>query len=145
MNDFVRGYITLHTGLSEIVEDPRSNMALRQGLNPDDYDWLSRSLVELANVSPPRMNDGEPLDCTTLRIALRNALYRVFGSNIPEVATIYRSIEAGMSIADATDALETHIRGLVNKERDDAVSVYKRDFSRRPVQVNDKTTLFLPG
>lgn len=61
-----------------------------------------------------------------LRVALRNALYRVFGSNIPDVSPIFREIEKGMTTADATDALEAHLRELVQVERDRAQAVYKR-------------------
>lgn len=78
-------------------------------------------------------------DGATLRVALRNALYRVFGSNIPEVSLIFRDIEAGASIADASDALERYISELVQKERDDAQAVYKRDFSRA------RSSMTLPG
>lgn len=119
MTKFVQGYLALHDGLSDMIETGR----LTEPDITDDYEWLTDKLTELAGVEPPRDVTRE---YATLRVAMRNALYRVFGSSISDVSPIFRSIEAGMTAGDATDALETHLRALVQKERDDAQAVYKR-------------------
>lgn len=46
-NDLLNDYLSLHDGLSDMIENGR----LRQEHIPDDYKWLVESLSKLANQS----------------------------------------------------------------------------------------------
>lgn len=60
----------------------------------------------------------------TLRVALRNAILRITGTRVDDVSGIFRQIESGMSVGDATDAFE---KLLYDVGEDYAVQMGLRD------------------
>lgn len=77
----------------------------------------SRAKTE-AQVVPvfPQDPPADSLNYRNLRLGLRNALYRVFGTNIPDVSELYRAIEAGMTAGEASDQFEHLFRHLTKQE-----------------------------
>lgn len=96
--------------MTETLSDKLRNQA--QNVEGDGWLNAARHMAHAADVL-----EQDVQAYATLRVALRHAIQRVVGVSIGDVAPIYRAIEKGMSLGDATDQLEVLLRQMVEQKQ----------------------------